>query len=101
MRTKHTRRSQRHALFEDVLDSLIHSSATELIVAVGYKAKQIVNRYGDEYRELPITSTHRHEQLGLSHAIPQAEPHTDNDFMLMLGGNVLRGNLGDVASRHK
>ena len=50
---------------------------------------------------MPITYTHQREQLGLAHAILQAEPHVDGDFMLMLGDNVFRGNLGDVASRQK
>jgi len=88
-------------LIQDVFDNLIDSGATELIVVVGYKAEQIIDRYGDEYRDVPITYTHQREQLGLAHAILQAEPHVDGDFMLMLGDNVFRGNLGDVASRQK
>jgi len=88
-------------LIEDVFDNLIDAGATELIVVVGYKAEQIIDRYGDEYRDVPITYTHQREQLGLAHAILQAEPHVDGDFMLMLGDNVFRGNLGDVASRQK
>jgi glucose-1-phosphate thymidylyltransferase len=88
-------------LIEDVFDNLIDSGATELIVVVGYKAEQIIDCYGDEYRDVPITYTHQREQLGLAHAILQAEPHVDGDFMLMLGDNVFRGNLGDVASRQQ
>ncbi|EMA69045.1 UTP-glucose-1-phosphate uridylyltransferase [Halorubrum aidingense JCM 13560] len=88
-------------LIEDVFNNLIDSGATELIVVVGYKAEQIIDRYGDEYDGIPITYTHQREQLGLAHAILQAEPHVDGDFMLMLGDNVFRGNLGDVASRQK
>ena len=88
-------------LIEDVFDNLIDVGATELVVVVGYKAEQIIDRYGDEYRDVPITYTHQREQLGLAHAILQAEPHVDGDFMLMLGDNVFRGNLGDVASRQQ
>jgi glucose-1-phosphate thymidylyltransferase len=88
-------------LIEDVFDNLIDSGATELIVVVGYKAEQIIDQYGDEYRDVPITYTHQREQLGLAHAILQAEPHIDGDFMLMLGDNVFRGNLEDVASRQQ
>ncbi|WP_050031989.1 UTP--glucose-1-phosphate uridylyltransferase AglF [Halorubrum halophilum] len=88
-------------LIEDVFDNLIDAGATELVVVVGYKAEQIIDRYGDEYRDVPITYTHQREQLGLAHAILQAEPHVDGDFMLMLGDNVFRGNLGDVASRQR
>ena len=69
-------------LIEDVFDNLIDAGASELIVVVGYKAEQIIDRYGDEYRDVPITYTHQREQLGLAHAILQAEPHVDGDFFL-------------------
>ena len=88
-------------LIEDVFDNLIDAGATELVVVVGYKAEQIIDRFGDEYRDTPITYTHQREQLGLAHAILQAEPHIDGDFMLMLGDNVFRGNLGDVTNRQQ
>ena len=88
-------------LIEDVFDNLIDAGATELVVVVGYKAEQIIDRYGDEYRDVPITYTHQREQLGLAHAILQAEPHVDGDFMLMLGDNVFRGNLSDVTNRQQ
>jgi glucose-1-phosphate thymidylyltransferase len=88
-------------LIQDVFDNLIEAGATEFVVVVGYKAEQIIDRYGDEYEGVPITYTHQREQLGLAHAILQAEPHIDGPFMLMLGDNVFRGNLGDVASRQQ
>jgi glucose-1-phosphate thymidylyltransferase len=88
-------------MVEDVFDNLIDAGATELVVVVGYKAEQIIDRYGDEYRDVPITYTHQREQLGLAHAILQAEPHVDGDLMLMLGDNVFRGNLPDVTNRQQ
>ena len=88
-------------LIEDVFDNLINAGASELIVVVGYKAELIIDRYGDDYRDIPITYTHQREQLGLAHAILQAEPHVDGDFMLMLGDNVFRGNLNDVTNRQQ
>lgn len=88
-------------LIQDVFDNLIDAGATELIVIVGYKAEQIIDRYGDEYGGIPITYAHQREQLGLAHAILQAEPHIDGNFMLMLGDNVFRGNLNDVVSRQQ
>lgn len=54
-------------LVEDVFDNLIDAGATELIVVVGYKVEQIIDRYGDAYRDVPITYTHQREQLGLAH----------------------------------
>jgi glucose-1-phosphate thymidylyltransferase len=88
-------------LVEDVFDNLIECGATEFVVVVGYKKEQIIDRYGDAYEGVPITYAHQREQLGLAHAILQAEPHVDDDFMLMLGDNVFRGNLEDVVNRQR
>jgi glucose-1-phosphate thymidylyltransferase len=86
-------------LIQDVFDNLLNAGATGLVVVVGYKAEQIIDRFGDEYEGIPITYAHQREQLGLAHAILQAEPYIDDQFMLMLGDNVFRGNLADVTNR--
>jgi UTP-glucose-1-phosphate uridylyltransferase len=39
-------------------------------------------------------NAHQREQLGLAHAVLQAEPYVEEDFVLMLGDNVFRANLG-------
>ena len=88
-------------LLEDVMDNLIEIGATEFVLVVGYMKEKIIERYGDEYEGIPITYAHQREQLGLAHAILQAEPHIDDDFMLMLGDNVFRANLGDVINRQQ
>ena len=86
-------------LIEDVFDNLLSIGVTELIVVVGYMKERIIERYGDSYEGVPITYAHQREQLGLAHAILQAEPHVDEEFVLMLGDNVFRANLGDVINR--
>ncbi|ELY47218.1 UTP--glucose-1-phosphate uridylyltransferase AglF [Natronorubrum sulfidifaciens] len=88
-------------LIEDVFDNLLEIGVTELVVVVGYMKEKIIERYGDEYEGVPITYAHQREQLGLAHAILQAEPHIDDEFVLMLGDNVFRGNLGDVINRQQ
>jgi len=88
-------------LIEDVFDNLIDAGADDLVVVVGYKAEQIIDYFGDSYRDVPITYAHQREQLGLAHAILQAEPHIDGPFMLMLGDNIFRGNLPDVTNRQQ
>ncbi|QCC46942.1 sugar nucleotidyltransferase [Halobellus limi] len=86
-------------LVEHVFDDLIDLDAEEFVV-VGYLKEKIMERYGDEYRGIPITYAHQREQKGLAHALLTAEPYVD-DFMLMLGDNIFRGNLGDVVSRQR
>ncbi|SDJ68379.1 UTP--glucose-1-phosphate uridylyltransferase AglF [Natronorubrum texcoconense] len=88
-------------IIEDVFDNLLEAGADELIVVVGYLKEKIINRYGDEYEGVPITYAHQREQRGLAHAILQVESLIDDDFMLMLGDNVFRGNLADVRNRQQ
>ncbi|WP_408957701.1 UTP--glucose-1-phosphate uridylyltransferase AglF [Natrinema sp. 74] len=88
-------------LIEDVFDNLIDIGITEFVVVVGYMKEKIIERYGDEYRGTPITYAHQREQFGLAHAILQAEPHIDSDFVLMLGDNIFRANLSDVINRQQ
>ena len=88
-------------LIQDVFDNLIDAGADDLVVVVGYKAEQIIDYFGDTYRDVPITYTHQREQLGLAHAILRAEPHIEGEFMLMLGDNIFRGNLEEVANRQR
>ncbi|MDQ2049465.1 UTP--glucose-1-phosphate uridylyltransferase AglF [Natronolimnohabitans sp. A-GB9] len=86
-------------LIEDVFDNLLEIGVTELIVVVGHMKEQIIERYGDAYEDVPITYAHQREQLGLAHAILQAEPYVEDDFVVMLGDNVFRANLADVINR--
>ncbi|WP_135535169.1 MULTISPECIES: UTP--glucose-1-phosphate uridylyltransferase AglF [Halostella] len=88
-------------LIEDVFDNLVDIGIDEFVVVVGYKKEKIIERYDDEYRGVPITYAHQREQLGLAHALLQAEPHVDDDFVLMLGDNIFRANLGDVIRRQQ
>ena len=86
-------------LIEDVFDNLIEIGVDEFVVVVGYKKEKIIERYEDEYDGVPITYAHQREQKGLAHALLQAESHVNGDFVLMLGDNIFRGNLGDVVNR--
>lgn len=88
-------------LIEDVFENLIDIGVDEFVVVVGYLKEQIIERYGDEYRDVPITYAHQREQLGLAHAMLQAEPYIDDDFVLMLGDNIFRANLADVINRQR
>ncbi|AZH26333.1 UTP--glucose-1-phosphate uridylyltransferase AglF [Haloplanus aerogenes] len=86
-------------LIEYAFDALIDIGVDEFVVVVGYKKEQLMERYDDAYRDVPITYAHQREQLGLAHALLTAEPYIDDDFMLMLGDNVFDANLGDVVNR--
>jgi len=81
-------------------EQLVELGAEQLVVVVGYRKEKIIQHYGDEFADVPITYTHQREQQGLAHALLTAEEHVDGDFMLMLGDNIFDANLGDVVKRH-
>ena len=82
-------------------DQLVELGADELIVVVGYLKEKIIDHYGDEYEEIPITYTHQRDQQGLAHALLTVEDHIDDDFMLILGDNIFNANLQDVVRRQR
>ncbi|MDX1745176.1 MAG: UTP--glucose-1-phosphate uridylyltransferase AglF [Halobacteriales archaeon] len=86
-------------ILEHCFRTLLDLGAEELLVVVGYKKEAIITAYGDEYEGVPITYCHQREPLGLAHALLTVEEHIDDDFMLMLGDNIFRANLTDVARR--
>jgi glucose-1-phosphate thymidylyltransferase len=88
-------------LLDHVFEQLVDLGVSELVVVVGYRKQQIIERYEDGYQGIPITYAHQREQLGLAHALLQAEPYVDDAFLLMLGDNIFRGNLGDIVARQK
>ncbi|MDS0300446.1 sugar nucleotidyltransferase [Halogeometricum sp. S1BR25-6] len=86
-------------ILQHCLDSLCELDAEEFVLVVGHQKEQIIARFGDEYRGIPITYAHQREALGLAHAVLTAEEHIDDDFMLMLGDNVFDANLEEVVAR--
>lgn len=68
----------------------------EIVLVVGYRAEEIINRYGINYKGKRIKYVIQWERKGLVHAIECAKGAIGNDdFFLLLGDEVL------VNSRHK
>ena len=88
-------------LLEHVFEQLLEVGISEFVVVVGHRKQQIIDRYGDAFRGVPITYAHQDEQLGLAHALLQAKPYVDEEFALMLGDNVFDANLQDVVDRQR
>ena len=76
-----------------VLDAAVEAGIDELIVIIGYEGGQIVERFGNTYRDVPITYVYQREQLGLGHAVLQAQPAVDGTFLLVNGDNVFVDGL--------
>ncbi|EMA05480.1 glucose-1-phosphate thymidylyltransferase [Haloarcula vallismortis] len=88
-------------LLSHCLDELVSLDADEFVIVVGYRQEQIIDHYGSSYDGIPITYIHQEEPVGLAHDLLQAEPEIEDNFMLMLGDNVFRGNLDVVVQRQR
>lgn len=68
----------------------------EIVIVVGHRAEDIINKYGIRYKDKKIRYVIQWEQKGLVHAIECAKDTIGkDDFFLLLGDEVL------VNSRHK
>lgn len=76
-------------------------NATEIVVVVGYRGRDIRDHYGDAFDGIPITYAVQEEQKGMAHALLQAEHLVDDDFMLMDGDNVIRDDLERSIEIHR
>jgi glucose-1-phosphate thymidylyltransferase len=71
------------------------------VVVIGYLGTQIRDYYGSAYRGTPITYVEQPNRDGLADAVLRAESAVDGPFLQLNGDNVLRGNVGAVARRHR
>ncbi len=83
-------------LIECNLDNAVNTDVDDIIIVVGYRAEDIINKYGNRYRSKRIKYVIQHEQRGLVDAIECSRRMMDgSDFMLMLGDELM------VNPRHK
>lgn len=77
-------------VIEYSLNCAANTDIDEIIIVVGYRAEEIINAYGTQYKNKKIKYVIQWERKGLVHAIECAkEAIADNDFMLLLGDEVL------------
>jgi dTDP-glucose pyrophosphorylase len=83
------------------LERLVDLGVSEFVFVVGYRKEALMDHYGDEFDGVPITYVHQREQLGLAHALRQAEGVVEDDFLVFNGDNVMTGNLEEVVDRQR
>lgn len=72
------------------LDCAASTTVEEIIIVVGYRAEEIINYYGNRYKNKRIKYVIQYEQKGLVHAIECARETIGKDnFMLLLGDEIL------------
>ena len=83
-------------LLTHYFDRLLELAIDEIVVVIGHRGEQIVDQYGDQYEHVPIRYVEQAEQKGLGHAVLQAEPEINGDFLVLNGDNVLGCSLNPV-----
>ncbi len=77
-------------VIEYSLDCTINTGIEEIIIVVGYRAEEIINAYGNKYKNKKISYVIQWEQKGLVNAIECAKETIDgDDFMLLLGDEIM------------
>ena len=87
-------------LLEHGFDALVDLGVDELLLVVGYRGDQLRAHFGEAYDGVPVTYVEQSERRGLAHAVAQATPHVEGDFVLYNGDNVCEANLGALWDRH-
>ncbi|WP_227354281.1 sugar phosphate nucleotidyltransferase [Haladaptatus salinisoli] len=78
-------------LLESVIEAVSAAGVTEIVLVVGYHRERIQNRFGDGDRwNVDITYAVQEKQLGTGHALLQAEPYIETDFIALNGDRHLK-----------
>lgn len=75
--------------------------ASEYIVVIGYLGERIRDRFGSTYDGTPITYVEQPDRAGLADAVRRTRSIVEADFVQLNGDNVLRGNVTELAERHR
>jgi glucose-1-phosphate thymidylyltransferase len=86
-------------LLTHVFRTLREVGVEELVVIVGHEMDSIVAHYGERFEGLPITYVHQRERRGLAHAVLQAAPHVNGEFVVLNGDNVFADSIAPVIER--
>ena len=80
------------SLLERVFDAAT-DVVTEFVVVTGYRGDAIREAVGESYRGYPVHYVEQAEALGTAHAVAQAEPVVDDDFLVLNGDVVVDASL--------
>ncbi|MFW6318500.1 MAG: sugar phosphate nucleotidyltransferase, partial [Halorubrum sp.] len=80
------------SLLERVFDTAI-DVVDEFVVVTGYRGAAIRESIGESYRGHPVTYVRQAEANGTAHAVAQAAPVVDDDFLVLNGDVVVDASL--------
>ncbi|EMA63043.1 bifunctional sugar-1-phosphate nucleotidylyltransferase/acetyltransferase [Halorubrum lipolyticum] len=80
------------SLLERVFDTAA-DVVDEFVVVTGYRGDALREAVGESYRDRPVHYVEQAEALGTAHAVAQAEPVVDDDFLVLNGDVVVDASL--------
>jgi glucose-1-phosphate thymidylyltransferase len=81
-------------ILEHVVDALVEAGVDEIAFVVGYKRDRIQTHFGDgDDWGASIEYVVQDKQLGTGHAVLQAEPVVDGDFLVINGDRIVASSL--------
>ena len=84
-----------HSLIEHVFDTAT-GVVDEFVVVTGYRGDEIRDAIGTSYQDLPVQYVEQEDALGTAHAVAQAAPVVDDDFLVLNGDVVVDASLPQV-----
>lgn len=88
-------------LLAHCFDSLLELDVDGLVVVVGYRGDQLVDRFGDTFEGVPVEYVVQEERLGLADAVGRVADGVDGHFVLLNGDNVFDADLSRLVDRHQ
>ena len=81
-------------LLEYVVEAVAAAGIDEVVLVIGYKRERIQSYFGDGNDwGVEITYAVQEKQLGTGHAVEQAEPYVDGEFVVLNGDRIIDGSL--------
>ena len=81
-------------LLESVIEAVSAAGVTEIVLVVGYHRERIQNYFGDgDHWGVDITYATQEKQLGTGHALLQAEPYIESDFIALNGDRYIEPQI--------
>ncbi|GAA0239753.1 bifunctional sugar-1-phosphate nucleotidylyltransferase/acetyltransferase [Haladaptatus pallidirubidus] len=89
-------------LLESVVEAVSAAGVTEIVLVVGYQRERIQSYFGNgDHWGVDITYAVQEKQLGTGHALLQAEPFIDSNFITLNGDRYIESRIvEDLIDKH-
>lgn len=89
-------------LLSSLFDQLLDVGVRRVVLCVGYRAREVVDTYGDRYGRLHIEYSREQSPLGTGGALRRALPRLDSPSVLVMNGDTFfTGDINDFIGWHE